>query len=490
MLPRTIEEFSSMITRLRLVTPAQIAECKAALTDRTSVDQLVNLLQGRKYLTSFQMARLRKGDTNGMVLGEYKLLYRNASGSFARVYRAESLINGQMVGLKLLRQRWASDPHAVETFHREAELIKRFQHKNIVPIYDVGSEHNYHFFTMEFVEGGNLRDFIKIRKTLNPDETCRCLRDICEGLAYALSMGATHRDMKLTNVLMSSNGVAKLVDFGLAGDLNDDGTYDDDGAGRALEYAALERGTGARYADPRTDLFFAGAIMYELLTGQPPWQRTRNREERKLISRYSQVKPVESIDPTIPREVVKIVNRLLFVNPSLRYQSANEAAADLRVVLGTDIAGKKTKLSESAATKDKPKQRTILCVENRKKQQDILREYFSGKDYRVLMVGDFDRAMTRIRQGQSPECVLLMAEPIGDRIIEAYRELRNLCESTKIAVSTVLSEKQGPKCKGEITQSNISRIFIQPISLTKVRLGLESSFESIASGKTGKGQSM
>ena len=192
MLPRTIDEFSKLLTRLRLLTPAQIAECKAALKDRSSVNELVDQMQMRNYLTSFQTARIRKGDTDGMVLGEYKLLYRNASGSFARVYRAESLVTGQMLGLKLLRQRWASDKQAVETFHREARLIKRFQHPNIVPVYDVGTDNNYHYFTMDFIEGGNLRDFIKVRKALTWEEACRCIRDVCEGLAYALTLSLIH----------------------------------------------------------------------------------------------------------------------------------------------------------------------------------------------------------------------------------------------------------------------------------------------------------
>ena len=437
MLPRTIEEFSSLVTRLRLSTPAQIAECRHALNGDGDVEQLAELMQRRKYLTSFQVTRMRKGDVDGLVLGEYKLLYRNNSGSFARVYRAESLASGQMVGLKLLRQRWAANKQAVETFHREARMIKRFDHPNIVPIYDVGTQRQYHFFTMEFVEGGNLRDFIKIRKKVNPDEASRCVFDICNGLAYALQQGATHRDMKMTNVLMSSQGVAKLVDFGLAADQNEDGRYDDDGAGRALEYASIERGTGAPYGDPRTDLFFVGAIMYELLTGQPPWTRTRDREERKLITRYSQVPPVESVDPSIPADVAEVCRTLMQVNPSHRYQSADLAVSALRTVLENS----ETAIATIKSKTDKQKQQSILCVESRKKQQDILRDYFSGKNYRVLMVGDFDRAVNRIKKNP-PDCVVLMGEPIGGRISDVYRELRNLCESKKIPATTVLSEEQ------------------------------------------------
>src|SRR6218665_1389137 len=132
---------------------------------------------------------------------------------------------------------------------------------------------------MEFVEGGNLRDFLKIRGKLAPAEACRFALDIARGLEYALKFGIAHRDLKSTNVLMSSTGVAKLIDFGLAADeslLNRAGTD----LQQALEYSTLEKGSGAPPNDPRSDLFFLGTILYEMVAGQEPYPRTRDREER------------------------------------------------------------------------------------------------------------------------------------------------------------------------------------------------------------------
>ena len=171
------DELCRTLARLQLVEKTPLEECLRQLPPGAEISDLLRQLENKHLLTSFQVMRLQKGDIDGLVLGRYKLMYRNASGSFARVYRAGSLDDGRMLGLKVLRQRWAEDPRTVASFHREAELGKKLKHKNIVPIYEVGSQGDYHYFTMDFIVGGNLRDFINIRKTLSPVEATQAYAD-------------------------------------------------------------------------------------------------------------------------------------------------------------------------------------------------------------------------------------------------------------------------------------------------------------------------
>ena len=167
------DELKSFLIASQLLRADQWQQVEAELVNGEDVSAILQLMEGRHILTPLQTRRILKGDTEGLVLGNYKLLYRNASGGFARVYRAETVDGQETVAVKLLRDRWASDPAAVAGFHREARICQRFKHPNIVPIYDVGSEGDFHYFTMEFVEGGNLRDFLRVRETLSPKECFR-----------------------------------------------------------------------------------------------------------------------------------------------------------------------------------------------------------------------------------------------------------------------------------------------------------------------------
>ncbi len=470
----SFDEFRQLVIRLKLLEPAQLEDCLSRLdpTVKPTAETLLRMMASRNYLTSFQVSRIENGETDGLLLGDYKLLYRNASGSFARVYRASSIKTGEMVGIKVLRQRWAKDSDMVLQFHREAGLCRKLRHKNIVPIYDIGRQGNIHYFSMEFVAGGNLRELLNIRKKLSPLEATRCMLDICEGLGYAYSKGITHRDMKMTNVLMSSGGVAKLVDFGLAGDQAISGRGDGDGVQRALEYATLEQYTEAPINDPRSDLFFAGAIYYELLTGVPPYARTRSREERKQIARYQSVRPIEQVNAKLPRNIVSIVDKLLQFEPSLRYQNPIEAIRDLRSALPQlEQMAKQTLNGSSHGQNGEVEEdlslRTLLCIESRKKQQDVLRDYFSKKGFRVLILSDVGRALKRI-EDNPPDCLLLMGESIGDTIVGAYDKIMKSQNGKHIVTFSLLAERQSDLLP-KMEQTENSSILIQPLTLRELR---------------------
>lgn len=461
MSPRTQDELVSLLGQLRLVDAETLLRCAEASPPNSSSEALLRQLESRNLLTPFQSERIRKGDTSGLVLGGYKLLYRNASGSFARVFRACGIDDDQMIGLKVLRDRWSSDPDMVRLFHREGDIGKKLKHANIVPVYGAFAEGSYHYITMEFVEGGNLRNFVKIRGRLDPAEACRYALDMAQALEYALRLGITHRDLKMTNVLMSSHGVARLIDFGLAADdslLNRLGTSD---LQQAVEYTTLERGSGAPPNDPRSDLFFLGVILYELLSGAPPYQRTRDREIRKRFSRYRDVVPVTAIEPSVPRRVASIVDRLLRVNPLERHQSPTELAADLRSALGE--MGHPSKAATNGAALP-----VILCVEGRTQQQDLLEQYLTKHGFRVQMVTDVERALGRLKQNP-PACVLLMAESIGDRAADDYHRVLTLGRGEFVSTVLVLGTEQTHLQSSTKNDNPLGGVLSQPITLRELR---------------------
>ena len=460
--PRQLE---TVLLRLRLVDQQQFEAAKE-LASRTGND-LLTCLEEMHLLTQFQVQRLRKGDTDALVLGGYKLLYRNASGSFARVYRACAIDGGEMIAVKVLRERWSNDRDTVDLFHREGETGTRLKHKNIVPIYDCAQQGDLHYITMEFVEGGNLRDFLKIRKKLDASEAMRYGLHMAEALAYALGLRITHRDLKMTNVLMSSQGVAKLIDFGLAGD---EALLDRDGLANfahALEYSTLERYTQAPPNDPRSDLFFLGTILYELLAGEPPYERTKDRGERKDIGRYRDIVPLSELNPQLPPDVTAIVDKLIRVDPTMRYQSATRLIGDLRSTLSGLTGGSTIVSPGGSAAED----RTILCVEDRPKFQNWLREYLSRHGYRVLLLSDAERALSRIA-ASPPDCLLLMGGSIGSSAIDAFERAVEMGEKSGFASVLVLSERQQELASTIRVSSPKACVLQQPLQLRDLRAGL------------------
>lgn len=464
----TVADLERLIVRSGLVYAEEFAACLRDVGASAKPEMVLAALERRQLLTPFQSQRIRKGEIEGLIVGGCKLLYKNASGSFARLYRGMRISDGRMIGVKVLRERWANDPDMVKLFHREGDLGRRLKHPNIVPIYDTGTEGRFHYITMEFVEGGNLRDFLKIRGRLEPLEACRYGLDMARALDYAIQQGITHRDLKLTNVLMSSTGVAKLIDFGLAAEDPLLRRTDGPDLAVALEYSTLEMNTGAPANDPRSDLFFLGTILFELISGTEPYPRTRDREERKSFARYRDIPPLSSRVPNLPFPVAQLIDRLLQVNPNLRHQSAGEVAAELENVLrelGHQPASVRSSGGEGTASQTP----MVLCVEHRPKMQDILRDYLAKHGYRALLLSDPDRALSRLKSNP-PAAILFFQDASGDRVMDDYREALKL---GKCPALLVVNKSQ----LGQVAEMNAlpgrGTVLAHPLQLRDLRVALQ-----------------
>lgn len=507
-----VNQIYDTLIKLRLVEKRQLDECLVGPA-ASSREVFLQTLERKGLLTSYQSSKLKKwdGNTTSLVLGHYALLYHNASGSFARVFRAKDLNTGAMLGLKVLRSRYAKDPKAIAEFKREAELGKTLKHDNIVPIYEVNQDQGEYYLSMEFVEGGNLRDFVNIRKKLSLEEATKATHDMASGLQYALEKGLTHRDLKLTNVLMSTRGVAKLVDFGLAG-LDPNAANDanvSEGAQRAVEYATLEKNTGVPRNDPRSDLYFLGAVYYELLTGVPALPRTKDASERSEFHRYANVTPIREHDPSLPPSVAAVVEKMMHINPKVRYQSAAEVVSDLRHLMSdydkTPPLAASTATISAAAPSTSPRNGSatdvseppaavrntapmVLCVEARMKHQDVLRAYLGKHGYRVLMFSDMTRAVARVLNANPPGSVVIMGDGIGDECLAGFQQLCKKSSSEAVSCLLVVSEKQKSlydAARKVATES--CRVLQQPLTLRdlhrEIRRGLMRTGH-LASGST------
>jgi serine/threonine protein kinase len=472
-----VTELANRLVSMRLVNAPDMDLVRSSLSDDAGTEDLLLKLLQQHHLTEFQAGRIRKGELEGLILGGVKLLYRNASGSFARVFRGASIADGSTVGLKLLRERWSNDPETVRLFHREGDIGQKLKHPNIVPIYKVSSEGSFHYLTMEFVEGGNLRDFIKIRGTLEPREALQYVLDMARGLEYALRMGYTHRDLKATNVLMSSQGVAKLIDFGLAADESVLNRIGGEEMQQALEYVTLEKGSGAPRNDPRSDLFFLGTILYEMLSGQSPYPRTRDRDERKRFGRYRDIRPLSALVPSTPRIVTEILDRLLVIEPMQRYQAPTDlirAVENTLKQLGVERA--KPVVSAPQPAEDLNGKPTILCLESRSRNMAALRHYFAKHGYRVLIYSDIDRVLSRIKS-KPPDCLLIMGDAYEDQVLDVVRHAARVGRDSGLAIVAVLPHEHSPESIRGLDSNPRTCILQQPVRLRDVRTEIDRRVE-------------
>ncbi|QDT15759.1 serine/threonine-protein kinase [Alienimonas californiensis] len=479
---KTVKELAKRLTDCGLIEQKQfdVALSSVPASKRTP-EALIDALEEAGTLTNFQAELARNGEIETLVIGGYKLIYRNAAGAFARVYRAEDK-NGRSVALKVLRGRHASDPRQVAAFEKEARMAAKLDHPNVVPIRDVGEDDGRHYFAMDFIEGGNLRDFLTIRGKLSPKDAVGIALDIAEGLAHAARYGITHRDLKPGNVLFDTTGNAKLVDFGLGGE-------GDEGADlRAVEYSTLEKATQAPRDDPRSDLFFLGSILYELLTGVPPWPATAVRSERNEVGRYRDVTPIVDLAPDLPPAVVSVVGKLMAWRPTARYQTAAEAAGALRTLAASlddapaaeepDLADDSSDLGlEDGGDRPLPK---LLLVENRPSKRGIVSEYLSNRGFEVTSCDGADDALALIEL-DPPDAVLLMGDALGDDLFGLFGTLKAQGVSGEpLAVVALVTAAQAKK-KNALHASGTCRVLAQPASLRMVRAELFRALKRVLS---------
>jgi CheY-like chemotaxis protein len=384
--------FSQQILKMGLVTEAQLTEAREELgAMNPDLTNLMRVLERKSFLTPWQRGKVLKGDFDGFFLGGYRLLYKIASGSFGRVFRADDPGTGRVVAVKVLRRRWSEDQVRIDLFIREGKVGLTLKHPNIVEVLAINrdSSSGQYYLVMEFIEGGNLREILQIRKKLTVAESLRIIEDAASGLAYAYSRGMTHRDIKLTNLLINGQGEAKLVDFGLA-QFFASFAKEEEKVDRTVDYAGLEKATGVKTGDVRSDIYFLGCVLYESLTGRSPLVMTRDKNARMRKDRFEQVPPIQPGEVDGPATVMSLLETMMSLDPKRRYQTPSQLI-DAVKALRREVENKSSKTGRATA-------RTLFIVEPQEHLQDVMRDCFKEHGYRVLLAADPVRALDRFRQ--------------------------------------------------------------------------------------------
>ena len=414
------------VTMLGLVSREQLQDARAA-ADSGAAEAVIRMLLRKSALTSWQIDRLKKGDPSGFFFGDAKILFHLAEGTFARVYRGEHTTTKAALAVKVLRQRFAQIPDAVDRFHKEAEAGMKLNHPNIVQVIDQGRQEKHHYMIMEYVEGMNLRDFMKLRTRIPTDQALPLMLGMARGLKFSIAQGVTHRDIKGTNILISNQGEAKLVDFGLAtmqGEEKQPGVKSQ----RTVDYSALERTCNSPKGDLRSDIFFLGCVFYQMVTGQLPMEESESKDMlRKMLKRsFGAIKPINEHRYAPEEELGGIIEKMMKIDLKARYQTMDDVVNELEnfqkeyeAAKAGGVVKKKSEEDEEfidsiflrheldkqpeapKPAKPAPKpvpSKSILCVETQAEIQDAFRKTLSAMGYRVFLVSDAEVAAERFRE--------------------------------------------------------------------------------------------
>ncbi len=478
----TPNTLSQRIVELGLVEQIQVEQAWSEVgSSEGTCEDLVRILLRKELLTNFQIDRVLKHERLGYFYGHYKVLYLIGVGTFARVYRAVHRDSGRVVAVKVLRKRFREQQVELDQFLREGRMGLRLKHPNIVQIYEVNNDPRAPYLVMEFVEGQTLREMIRVRKLLDTATALKLTADVAAALAYALSQGITHRDLKLSNVLIGSSGRAKLVDFGLASisDTSSDAKVIDSPNARAIDYAALERGTGVRKDDPRSDIYFLGCILYHIISGQAPLTETRDRLQRLNISRFREIPPLGSLMPDLPQGVLASVGKAMELDANSRYQTADEFQQDLRAALERLEKGEAVhdiKAPNSAVPvieSQEGRNKTVMVIESKADLQDLMREKLKSRGYRVLVFSNPDRALQRFEteDNQPAHCVIFSAPDLANEALEAFNSFATNEKTKDIPAILLVDRKQQFIIRGAIMAPH-RLMLAMPLKVRELRIAL------------------
>jgi len=303
----------------------------------------------------------RPPGTKASCFGDYELLEEISHGGMGVVWKARQISLNRPVALKMILGGQLATPEDVRRFRVEAEATAKLDHPNIVPIYEVGEHEGQHYFSMRLVEGSNLAKKAAIY-TKDQTSVARLMLTVARAVQHAHEHGILHRDLKPSNILLDTGGQPHVTDFGLAKRVDVDSSLTQTGAVLGTpNYMAPEQARGMKDLTVAVDVYALGAILYELLTGQPPFRSENVLETLRQVIEEEPVRP-QAINPQTDPSLETICLKCLEKNPKRRYESAKALADDLTRFLNQKRIRAKRGFILDAAKKGLGRRKSLVAL--------------------------------------------------------------------------------------------------------------------------------
>jgi len=323
-----------------LMSPDELEQCSSQLrAKRDGVSlTLADVLVEREFITRKQLDRFRfdiEAVKTSQQIPGYRIIRKLGAGAMATVFLAKQLSLDRLVAIKVLPKKFSTNPNFIERFYKEGRAAAKLNHNNIVAAVDVGQAGEHHYFVMEYVDGDTVYDRIVARKRVPEREAIEIIRQVAAALQHAHEMGFVHRDIKPKNIMMTTSGVAKLADLGLARGISDKEAAEAE-SGRAFGtpyYIAPEQIRGLVDIGPPADIYGLGATFYHMVTGKVPYEGTTPSQVMHKHLKAPLVPP-DHLNPQISAGTALIIETMLKKDARERYQNAKQLLRDLDLVMG------------------------------------------------------------------------------------------------------------------------------------------------------------
>ena len=390
-------------------------------------------------------------ETGKTLNGRYKIQTLIGTGGMAAVYLAKDLILDRLVAIKVLRLDFRQNNDAMRRFRREALSATQLTHPNIVGVYDVGQSQEMNYIVMEYVEGTDLKDYIRQRGALHPIEAVRIMMQIVSAIAAAHQNRIIHRDIKPQNILIDREGNVKITDFGIAVALSDTSLTQTNTLLGSVHYLSPEQARGGM-ATIQTDIYALGIVLYELLTGRVPFD---GESAVSIALKHFQEPLPPVVNPTamVPQSLENIVLKATAKDPMNRYRSCYEMCQDLKTCLDSTRLYEKKFVPTSFSGETK-----VLTPINTQKVKPI-------QTSREIPIVEMDEEKPVKKKRKWPWVLLLMISVIG---IMAFAFLHSSPKEVQVPDVTNLTEAAA---KIKLADAKLSVTDVIPVQSDEVESG-------------------